>query len=142
MKAMFSPTWRPTTLDCLLTRSFQAILAGLAPVAFPAPSPAGDADGRSGPLDGFPAAYAIKDARIVAAPGRTFDPGVIVVRRGVIEAVGASKDTTVPVEAEVIDGKGLTVYPGFIDLFTTVGQRSGGSVGIPVGRHRGPRGSR
>ena len=125
MKAMFSPSWRPTMLACLLTRSFQAILTGLALGAFPAPLPAGDADGRSGPLDGFPAAYAIKDARIVAAPGKTFDPGVIVVRRGVIEAVGVSKDITVPFDAEVIDGKGLTVYPGFIDLFTTVGQRSG-----------------
>ena len=30
-----------------------------------------------------------------------------------------------PFDAEVIDGKGLTVYPGFIDLFTTVGQRAG-----------------
>ena len=108
--------------------------------AFPAPSPAGDADGRSGPLDGFPAAYAIKDARIVAAPGRTFDPGVIVVRRGVIEAVGVSKDITVPFDAEVIDGKGLTVYPGFIDLFTTVGQRSGADrSGTGRGRPGRPR---
>ena len=47
------------------------------------------------------------------------------VRGGLIEAVGPAKDVTVPFDAEVIDGKGLTVYPGFIDLFTTVGQRAG-----------------
>jgi len=32
---------------------------------------------------------------------------------------------TVPYDAETIDGKGLVVYPGFIDLFATVGQRAG-----------------
>ena len=32
---------------------------------------------------------------------------------------------TVPYDAETIDGKGLVVYPGFIDLYTTVGQRAG-----------------
>ena len=47
------------------------------------------------------------------------------IRRGVIEAVGSSKDTAIPFDAEVIDGKGLTVYPGFIDLYTTLGQRPG-----------------
>jgi imidazolonepropionase-like amidohydrolase len=79
----------------------------------------------SSPLERFAAAYAIKDARIVAAPGRTFDPGTIVLRRGMIEAVGASKDVAIPYDAEVIEGKGFVIYPGFIDLFTTVGQRSG-----------------
>ena len=47
------------------------------------------------------------------------------VRGGLIEAAGPAKDVVVPFDAEVIDGKGLTVYPGFIDLFTTVGQRPG-----------------
>src|SRR5205823_4682657 len=28
----------------------------------------------------------------------------------------------VPYDAEVIDGAGLVVYPGFIDLYTTLGQ--------------------
>ncbi len=49
----------------------------------------------------------------------------IVVRRGVIEAVGLAKDVTVPYDAETIDGKGLVVYPGFIDLYSTAGQRAG-----------------
>jgi imidazolonepropionase-like amidohydrolase len=73
----------------------------------------------------YPAAYAIRGARLVAAPGKVIEPGTIVVRRGVIEAVGADKDVTVPYDAETIEGKGLVVYPGFIDLYTTVGQRAG-----------------
>ena len=86
--------------------------------------PRGD-DDPARPRNGYPLAYAIKDAKIIAAPGTVHDPGTIVVRRGLIEAVGPAKDVVVPFDAEVIDGKGLTVYPGFIDLFTTAGQRPG-----------------
>ena len=73
----------------------------------------------------YPAAYAIRGAKVVAAPGKVFEPGTIVVRRGVIEAVGPDKDVAVPYDAETIEGKGLVVYPGFIDLYTTVGQHAG-----------------
>src|SRR5262249_52626262 len=73
----------------------------------------------------YPAAYAIKEAKVIAVPGKVFDPGTIVVRRGVIEAVGPAKDVAIPYDAETIEGKGLVVYPGFIDLYTTVGQRAG-----------------
>ena len=73
----------------------------------------------------YPVAYAITGAKVVAAPGKVFDPGTVVVRRGVIEAVGLAKDVTVPYDAETIDGKGLVVYPGFIDLYSTAGQRAG-----------------
>ena len=45
--------------------------------------------------------------------------------QGVIEAVGLAKDVKVPYDAETIDGKGLVVYPGFIDLYSTSGQRAG-----------------
>ena len=64
-----------------------------------------------------PNVYAIRAARVVTAAGAPIDPGTIVIRRGVIEAVGSA--ATVPSEAEVIDGKGLTVYPGLIDLGNT-----------------------
>ncbi len=73
----------------------------------------------------YPAAYAIRGAKVVASPGKVIEPGTVVIRRGVIEAVGADKDVAVPFDAETIDGKGLVVYPGFIDLYTTVGQQSG-----------------
>ena len=50
----------------------------------------------------------------------------MVVRDGVIVAVGPVDRVEVPFDAEVIEGKGLVVYPGFIDLYTTSGQAAGG----------------
>ncbi len=93
--------------------------------ALPALAPARGEDDPARPRNGYPLAYAIKDAKVIAAPGKVFDPGTVVVRNGLIEAVGPAKDVVVPFDAEVIEGKGLTVYPGFIDLFTTIGQRAG-----------------
>jgi len=64
-----------------------------------------------------PNVYAIRGARIVTAAGTPIENGTVVVRRGVIDAVGAS--VTVPPEATVIEGTGITVYPGLIDLGNT-----------------------
>src|SRR5437773_2429583 len=64
-----------------------------------------------------PNVYAIRGARIVTAAGAPIESGTIVIRRGVIEAVGAS--AAIPSDADVVDGKGLTVYPGLIDLGNT-----------------------
>ena len=50
----------------------------------------------AGPRHGYPTAIAIKDAKIVAAPGKVHDPGTIVVRRGVIEAVGPARRSASP----------------------------------------------
>ncbi len=58
--------------------------------------------------------YAIRGAKIVTVSGATIDNGTVLIRDGVIQAVGAS--VTVPADALVTDGAGLTVYPGFIDL--------------------------
>ena len=60
-----------------------------------------------------PHVFAIKGARIVTVAGTPLASGTIVVRNGLIEAVGA--DVAVPSTATVIDGAGLTVYPGLID---------------------------
>ena len=72
-----------------------------------------------------PRRYAIQGAKIVLGTGTTIEKGTVVVRRGLIEAVGEADKVAVPYDAEVIDGKGLVVYPGFIDLFTTLGQPAG-----------------
>jgi imidazolonepropionase-like amidohydrolase len=64
-----------------------------------------------------PNVFVIRGARIVTAAGAAIESGTLVIRRGVIEAVGAN--VSVPAEADVIDGKGLTVYPGLIDLGNT-----------------------
>src|SRR5262245_13935197 len=63
--------------------------------------------------------YAIQGARIVPVSGPVIENGSIVFRDGVIVAVGANVPT--PPGAQVIAGKGLTVYPGLIDMGSTVG---------------------
>lgn len=63
--------------------------------------------------------YAITGARIVPVSGDVIETGTIVIRGGLIEAVGP--DLTPPPDAIVIDGDSLTVYPGFIDAFSQAG---------------------
>ncbi len=58
--------------------------------------------------------YAIRGAKIVTVSGDTIPNGTVLMRDGVIQAVGAT--VTVPDDAIVTDGAGLTVYPGFIDM--------------------------
>jgi imidazolonepropionase-like amidohydrolase len=63
--------------------------------------------------------YAITNARIVTVSGPTIERGTLVIRDGLIAAVGAA--VTAPPDARTIDGTGLTVYPGLIDANTTLG---------------------
>lgn len=62
---------------------------------------------------------AIVGARIEVGDGRIIESGNVVIRGDRIVAVGA--DAAVPAGATVVDGKGLTVYPGFIDAYSTRG---------------------
>ena len=66
-----------------------------------------------------PHVYAIKGAKIVPVSGPAIASGTVVIRNGIIEAVGAS--VTAPAAAQVIDGTGLTVYPGLIDMGNATG---------------------
>ncbi|MGZ8376333.1 MAG: amidohydrolase family protein [Gemmatirosa sp.] len=72
----------------------------------------------SGPR-AVPSTYAITNARLVPVSGPAIERGTIVVRNGLIAALGAG--VAVPADARVIDGAGLTVYPGFIDGYSTLG---------------------
>lgn len=63
--------------------------------------------------------YAIRNARIVTVSGPVIEAGTIVIRDGKIEAVGAS--VNVPQGAQELDARGLSVYPGMIDLGTALG---------------------
>src|SRR6185437_7402202 len=63
--------------------------------------------------------YAIRNARIVTVSGPDIEHGTVVIRDGKIEAVGAN--VSVPAGAQTIDGRGLSVYPGMIDLGTNMG---------------------
>src|SRR5215467_2368 len=65
-------------------------------------------------------AVAIRNAKIVTVSGPIIAKGTVVVRNGLIEAVG--ENVSVPADAMVVEGEGLTVYPGLIDSLSTVGQ--------------------
>lgn len=64
-------------------------------------------------------AYAVKDAKVVLEPGKVLPKATIVVRDGLVVAVGP--DVKVPADALVTEGKGLTVYAGFIDAGSSRG---------------------
>jgi imidazolonepropionase-like amidohydrolase len=64
-------------------------------------------------------AYAIKGGTVVTVTGATIQKGTIIIRNGLIEAVGA--DIPIPGDARVIDATGMTVYPGLIDAYTSIG---------------------
>lgn len=66
-----------------------------------------------------PRCRAIRDAAVVLAPGQTLERASIVFRDGLITDVGV--DIPLPADAEILDGKGLHVYAGFIDARTTLG---------------------
>ncbi|MFL6209960.1 MAG: amidohydrolase family protein [Pyrinomonadaceae bacterium] len=70
-------------------------------------------------MDGRPGTYAIRNAHIVTVSGADIESGTIVIRDGRIQAVGAN--ASVPAGAQTIEGRGLTVYPGMIDLGTAIG---------------------
>jgi imidazolonepropionase-like amidohydrolase len=66
-----------------------------------------------------PHVYAITGAKIVPVSGAPIASGTVVIRNGLIDAAGAAVDA--PADAQVIDGAGLTVYPGLIDMANSTG---------------------
>jgi imidazolonepropionase-like amidohydrolase len=72
-------------------------------------------------------AYVIRGARVVTVSGAEMENATVVIANGRIAAVGAS--ATAPSGAQEIDGRGLTVYPGMIDLGTNMGLSEVSSVG-------------
>src|SRR5258707_2624047 len=68
---------------------------------------------------GEPRTFAIRGAKVVPVSSAPLENATVVVSHGIITAVGTN--LPIPPDAWVIDGKGLTVYPGLIDGFTDVG---------------------
>jgi imidazolonepropionase-like amidohydrolase len=85
--------------------------------------------------DRAPALYAIRDARVMPVAGPAIDKGTVVMRDGVIVDVGAN--VTVPTDAVVVDGTGLTVYPGLIDMANTTAVESSEAPAAGAGGGRG-----
>jgi imidazolonepropionase-like amidohydrolase len=81
-------------------------------------------------------AIAIRNAKIVTVSGAVIAKGTVVVRNGLIQDVGPS--AAIPADAVVIDGEGMTVYPGLVDALSTWGMPGGAATG--GGGARGARG--
>mgnify|MGYP003694463293 CR=1 FL=1 len=66
--------------------------------------------------------YALTGGRVVTVSGPIQEGATVVLRDGVVEAVGSG--VKIPADARVIDAKGLTLTPGLIDGF--------GGIGLPA----------
>ncbi len=65
-------------------------------------------------------AYALVNCRIIPVAGPILDKGTILVRDGLIEAVGPADKIKIPPDDEVIEASGLTAYPGLISAHTNL----------------------
>jgi imidazolonepropionase-like amidohydrolase len=105
----------------ILARQVVANALTLLMLLWPVAASAQQASSTMGPqfMSGTPGTFAIRNARIVTVSGADIESGTIVIRDGKIAAVGAS--VAVPAGAQEIDARGLSVYPGMIDLGTAMG---------------------
>lgn len=76
--------------------------------------------------------YAFTNATIYTAYNERLDKATLLIRDGKVEAVGLK--VTVPTNAVVIDLKGKTIYPSFIDMYS--------DYGMPAMRQDGAAGGR
>lgn len=111
----------PSTLSASLSAlagvavSFALVLLPLARAASAQDTDRTDASMTNTP----PPTYVIRNARVVTVSGADIEGGTVVISGGRITAVGASVNA--PAGAQEIDGRGLYVYPGMIDLGTNMG---------------------
>jgi imidazolonepropionase-like amidohydrolase len=119
--AMSERLWVWAFFPCFNWRSRVAALL-LTPLVFPCGSlgdilPPGQ---RPKPLG----VHALAGARIVTGPGELLETGTVVIRNGIIAAVG--EDVEVPSDARVWERQGHTIYAGFIDPYLVAGGGGGG----------------
>lgn len=81
-----------------------------------------------------PSLHAFTNCTLTTAPGKTISNGLLVIEKGVITYAGAMSGS-IPKGAAVHDLKGLTVYPGLIDVYSNYGvgplKKGGGGRDAP-----------
>ena len=86
------------------------------------------------PIAGWAQTHAIRDVRIVSGTGEIIPEGNIVMQDGRITAMG--RNVRIPEDAETIDGRGLTAYPGN-DRSPHINRSAGNRFDIGNDRHGG-----
>ncbi|MDA7979634.1 MAG: hypothetical protein MPJ50_12780 [Pirellulales bacterium] len=69
-----------------------------------------------------PSVHALINARIVTGPGQMIESGTVLIRNGLIVAVGPNME--LPADARTWNLEGKTVYPGLIDSYSEVSPSS------------------
>jgi imidazolonepropionase-like amidohydrolase len=64
---------------------------------------------------------AITNGKLLTVSHGTIENGTLILANGKISAVGPAASVTIPTGAQIVDAKGLTVYPGLIDPETNFG---------------------
>lgn len=71
-------------------------------------------------------AKAFTGAEIITATGDNFEDGIIIIRDGIIRAVGTREQVSIPSNAEEIDISGKVIMPGLVDPHSHIGGGDGG----------------
>ncbi|MGW8124167.1 amidohydrolase family protein [Roseivirga echinicomitans] len=104
-------------MKLLLTKTIRAVFLMLLSVSTIGLKAQSDPTGESAVTRTF----AITNATVIQAPGKELKGATVVIKNGLIEAVGTN--VTVPKNAQVIDGKDMFVYAAFIDGLSYTGAK-------------------
>ena len=69
-----------------------------------------------------PGVWAFTHAKVYIEPGLILDDATILIRDGFIENVG--REIRIPKDATVVDMSGKTIYPGFLDSWVEISDKS------------------
>ncbi|MGH9368063.1 MAG: hypothetical protein ACRD3M_10360, partial [Thermoanaerobaculia bacterium] len=83
-------------------------------------------------------AFALTGARVILSPGRVVDPGVVVIRGGLIEAAGPAGQISIPADARILDQKGRIVHAAFLDPYVTADRLAGKKPRAPQDEEEPP----
>lgn len=96
--------------DSLFRSVILILLLGLVPFSV---------QSQDGDLKPVTSKYAIRNATIVQAPGKTIQNGSILIENGIIKAVGSN--ISIPADAWIVDADSMFVYAGFISGLSNIG---------------------
>ena len=71
-------------------------------------------------------------ARIIPVTAPEIPDGVMIVKDGIITAVGTREEVAIPADAEVLNLKGKVLFPGLICTHSHIGKVQGGDSSSPI----------